>query len=528
MGASFDSRAEEHNPRCLKNTRVDLLLELSEWAANPDTEAIFWLNGMAGTGKSTISRTISERLSSTGGLGASFFFKRGEADRGTMSKFVPTITADLTRKLPAIARPVKDALDNDPAILRKTVREQFHKLLSDPLSMTAPSSSSRSPITIVIDALDECEQDEDIKLIIHLFSRARTVQSGWLKIFITSRPELPIRLGFNAVQGQYQDLILHELPQTVVEHDISIFLKEELTTIRNDYNALVPEYRQLSEDWPGSSRIENLVQMAIPLFIFAATVCRFIADRKLGIPEKQLQKIIHPQSRGKLSQMAAMYLPVLENLIAGKSPDQREEILQDFRLVVGSIIILASPLSISALARILNFPEDEVAGRLEMLHSVLSIPSVAQAPVTLLHLSFRDFLLDQRQCGGSEFCVDEQKRHQALGVHCLRVMECLRRDICDISVPGTPRSVIDPHKIKTCLPPEVQYACLYWVYHIQSAGVQPGDCEKVHGFMKHHFLHWIESLSLLGRARESVRLVKSLQLLYMVRSTDWHILDTVS
>lgn len=134
-GASFDSRAEEHNPMCLPSTRVELLRQISQWALDPGAEAIFWLNGMAGTGKSTVSRTIAHNFADGGHLGASFFFKRGETDRGNMSKFVPTIAADIARRVPATARHMKAAIDNHPAILRKTIREQFDKLIWHPMSM---------------------------------------------------------------------------------------------------------------------------------------------------------------------------------------------------------------------------------------------------------------------------------------------------------------------------------------------------------------------------------------------------------
>jgi len=33
-----------------------------DWCDDPDSKCIFWLNGMAGTGKSTISRTIAREL----------------------------------------------------------------------------------------------------------------------------------------------------------------------------------------------------------------------------------------------------------------------------------------------------------------------------------------------------------------------------------------------------------------------------------------------------------------------------------
>ena len=50
-GAAFDSYHDE----CLPGTRTELLCEIKEWAESPHRKCIFWLNGMAGTGKSAIS-----------------------------------------------------------------------------------------------------------------------------------------------------------------------------------------------------------------------------------------------------------------------------------------------------------------------------------------------------------------------------------------------------------------------------------------------------------------------------------------
>ncbi|KAI7769794.1 hypothetical protein LZL87_003284 [Fusarium oxysporum] len=84
-GAVWDSHAEEHNATCLENTRKDILRDINDWVADTTDQAktVFWLNGMAGTGKSTISRTIARSLSETGRLGASFFFKRAQETSDT-------------------------------------------------------------------------------------------------------------------------------------------------------------------------------------------------------------------------------------------------------------------------------------------------------------------------------------------------------------------------------------------------------------------------------------------------------------
>ncbi|KAG9078454.1 hypothetical protein FS749_009514, partial [Ceratobasidium sp. UAMH 11750] len=47
---------------CTPNTRVDVLEQLRTWAANPTSEKVYWLNGMAGTGKSTIAYSLCENL----------------------------------------------------------------------------------------------------------------------------------------------------------------------------------------------------------------------------------------------------------------------------------------------------------------------------------------------------------------------------------------------------------------------------------------------------------------------------------
>ncbi|KAI1032372.1 hypothetical protein LB504_013200 [Fusarium proliferatum] len=272
-GASFDSKAEEHNPTCLPNTREELLKQIDCWIDDPKSKTIFWLNGMAGTGKSTISRTIARSRFNRGDLRASFFFKRGEMDRGNLSNFMPTLAYQLALSIPGVAFFLKKTLDANPAIVGKSVKEQFEKLIQEPLSEAAATATAPSSIVMVIDALDECDQETDIRMLINVFSQAKTLRPQ-LRVFLTSRPELPIRLGFSEVQGSYQDLILHDIPAQIVEHDIIVFLNDEFKMIRHDFNMTVGGERKLPPDWPGRPTVQSLAQMAVPLFIFAATATR--------------------------------------------------------------------------------------------------------------------------------------------------------------------------------------------------------------------------------------------------------------
>jgi hypothetical protein len=511
--ATFDSHDEEHNARCYQGTRAELLRQIYSWAGDRGSECIFWLNGMAGTGKSTISRTVAQNFVDKGELGASFFFKRGEGDRGHAGMFFATIVTQLVQKLPSLAPYVQHAIEADPGISRKALKQQFDVLVLQPLGKIQTDPQKSSSIVIVVDALDECGREEDVRTIIRLFSQVQHIVSVQLKFFLTSRPELPIRLGFEDIRGKYDRLVLHQIPEPIVKADISSFLEHELAIIREDYNKSVTQNRQLPADWPGPTIVQSLVGMAIPLFIFATTVCRFINDRKCGQPKDQLTKVLKYQSRSQASKLDATYRPVLDQLLIGVTNSERRGLLEDFQQVVGSIVILASPLSATSLDRLLGVPEGTVDSRTDLLHSVLSIPSRPDHPIRLLHLSFRDFLTDTEKRETNPFWIDEKDTHKKLATRCLKLLstgENLKKDICNLRTPEKLRADIDKQTIDSHLPSEIQYACQYWVYHLKESGSSIYDGDQVHNFLKCHFLHWLESLSLIGRLRESIGMVDSL------------------
>lgn len=93
-------------------------------------KCIFWLCGKAGTGKSTLSRIIAYNFDKEQRLGASFFFKRGEGDRGNVSRFFSTITAQLADVIPSLGFPIAEALEKDSFLSGRSLQDQFEKLVS--------------------------------------------------------------------------------------------------------------------------------------------------------------------------------------------------------------------------------------------------------------------------------------------------------------------------------------------------------------------------------------------------------------
>ncbi|EFR02261.1 hypothetical protein MGYG_05262 [Nannizzia gypsea CBS 118893] len=450
-GAEFDSYMDQHEGECLPNTRTEFRREIAEWAVSPKGKCIFWLNGMAGTGKSTISRTVAKSFKEENLLGASFFFKRGEG------------------------------------------REECDEGLKS-------SSHQALNMVVVVDALDECERDGDIRLILQLLPQVQQLGSVQLRFFLTSRPELPIRLGFRDITDNHQDLILHEIPRPLIEHDISLFLKHRLSKIRKD--------QSLSDDWPGDTNIKTLAQMSVPLFIFAATVCRVFEDQNLD-PEKSLAEIL--QYQNEESKLNGTYLPVLNRLDIYDG-NRRKQLVEEFREVIGVIILLEKPLSVVSLSELIGISKKSIYFRLRSLYSVLSVPEDDTQPVRLFHLSFRDFLLDTETRKKSSFWIDEKDVHRKLTIHCINVMQRnLKKNICNLPNYGTQRSEIDMHSIDQYLPAELQYSCRYWVHHLAKSEDPVAGMNNAFSFLQKHFLHWLEAMGLLGIISEVVGAISTLQ-----------------
>lgn len=454
---------------------------------------------MAGTGKSTIARTIAQRLSEKNQLGASFFFKRGEGERASAKRFFTTICAQLLFQVPALIHHVELAIDTDPYISGKSMKEQFTKLLLDPLSRL--DEKELTAIVIVVDALDECGNTDDMRTILQLLPDVQKCKSRHIRIFVTSRPESLIRDVLERSNNR-QCLVLHELSNTVVGEDIRVFLRDEFSRITAS--------RQVSSEWPGDDILETLVKRAVPLFISAFTICRFVDDPN-WLPEDRLLTLLKDPAANSGSLMDKTYLPVLKQLFFGARDDEKKQLEQEFQDLIGVIILLAAPLSVNALAQLTRKSPRNVSNRLNGFYSVLNVPKSLDSPVQLLHLSFQDYLLTTEE---SCFRVSPEKTHQKIALHCLHIMNDskhgLKRNICGLPSYGTYLDDIDRKTVDQHISAALQYSCQYWVYHLQQSGGHISECE-VFPFLENHFLHWLEALSLMGIISEAVGMIDMLQ-----------------
>ncbi len=77
--------------------------------------------------------------------------------------------------------------------------------------------------------------------------------------------------------------------------------------------------------------------------------------------------------------------------------------------------------------------------------------------------------------------------------------------------PGTQASHIDCPRLQAYLPPEVQYACLYWVQHLQQSEPQASVNVEAHQFLQAHLLHWLEALGWMGKISEGIQAILALE-----------------
>jgi hypothetical protein len=229
--APFNSYNKQHEPTCLHDTRVDVLRQIFSWADGQDERCIFWLNGLAGTGKSTIARTVAREYFEKGRLGASFFFSRGGGDVDHAGKFFTSIALQLAHNVPPLQRYISEAVVERSDIASLSLQDQWRRLVLRPLLKLDCKSCPFSYI-LIVDALDECDDDNNIRAILHLLAEARSLETVRLRIFITSRLKIPIRHGiYQLPETEYHDFILHNISPSIIDHDISIFLEYNLRLI---------------------------------------------------------------------------------------------------------------------------------------------------------------------------------------------------------------------------------------------------------------------------------------------------------
>lgn len=488
--------------QCTDGTRVNVLAQMYSWIGNSQPGAVYWLDGMAGTGKTTIAYSICTKLEATHSLGASFFCSRLLPECRDVNKIVPSIAYQLARYSRPFRCALLKVLESDRDIHKCLLRIQFERLIVQPLveiEHTLPKD-----LIIVIDALDECDSKDSTRQILDLL-----LTKTWnlpIKFFVCSRPEPQIRDPMMLQGGLRASarLVLHELDHGTVQTDIETYLREALG-------------RML----PSETQLARLTERAGVLFIYAATAVRYISYDNFGRnPHVRLDTILKASSstgNNKDKEIDELYTMILQAAMDDPALDEPDK--EDMRLVLYTIVCAREPLTIGTLSGLLKFHDAErVHSALQPLWSVIHVMETSEL-VSTLHASFPDYMFNPRR--SKAYHCNETIHNSAIAGLCFDCIKDTRPqfNICGLEsscVPDDQVADID-ERVKRAISNELSYACRYWAIHLAYAEASLDMVDQLGAFLSTRLLLWMEVLNLKKCIHAGADL--------MWRAEDWSIVS---
>ena len=434
---------------CASGTRVDLLANTEKWLSPQPSKAqlIFWVTGIPGSGKSTLSATIVENLRKNHTpVSAQFFISRNIPETIDPNKIIPTIAQQLAVSSPAAARVLEMALkDGYPA----TRAEQVTSLLLNPIREL---SKSRDVVVILIDALDELK--DAARSVIEILSHIAPINCDLpnnVRFVITSRPE------------RWADISRSKELKHAVFRQYSLATESSVTEVHNFVVARMkeiipdePDWR----DWPGREQMRSLSNQANGLFHYAATALQWIEQRIREDGTACRESIFKRFNEEGLDDLDGLYKLVLTSWEDVSKPakdnDRRATRLDGFQHVMGTILVLEKPLLIHEIVALLSdIPKDkfDVTNFLQQTRSVL-IPGTTTSfdyATPQMHKSFRDYIMSER--APPEFRILTRDAHFMIARSCLDI-------IVKAGSQGGKRN---------------KYAVIYWHGHFDKAGARCDD-----------------------------------------------------
>ncbi|PVG04921.1 WD40 repeat-like protein [Serendipita vermifera] len=471
----------EHHNTCLPDTRVKVLDVIREWADNPNSSRILWLTDVAGAGKSTIAKHLSDEWRRKGRLGGCFFFDKNRPETTNTRRLCETIAYQLatshSRLRPFVLYGIKE-LGSTPSF--SPFADKLQKIVVEPLR--------HMDLILVIDALDECGKADRGAMLRNLLPSFCYAYPT--KILITSRPESDLAQHLNAYRSNTDSL--HDVGLKSNRVDISIFVEDQM-------RFLVQSSTLKQKD------VELLTQRVNCLFILASTACKAIQD--CLDPSAMLNTLLTSKSN-PLSGINTLYQTILRKScdlpqVRGNiSSLGRETIIK----VLKTILAAVTPLNIATIDSILDIKTTK--------HVIGSLSSVLNAtpegPILLLHPTFREFLEDKELAG--VFYIDMEDAHRTMAKGCLKIMkEQLRFNICRLESSFFFNKDIHnfEDRISRYISRELQYGCIYWTDHVIGSGsgnrmlnldLSGGVTEIIDGAYP---LYWIEVMSALGKVSQA-------------------------
>jgi WD40 repeat protein len=393
--------------------------------------------------------------------------------------------------------PVYWLVRSDPECATESLYNQMRRMIVGPLKKFGIST------VIVIDALDECKDEEPESAILSVIGQFASEIPG-VKFFLTGRPEPHILQGFGLPEMvKARDVfVLHKVGSGEIGGDMRRFFRHWFADIARRRRGL--------NDWPITQQLDQLCERAAGLFVYAMATVKFVdgdsprdrLDLLLRSPESSARE--GKTKFGTNTTLDSLYTSILQQSFGDNDPEDDPGVLS----VLGAVVLAANPLSPSVIATLLGFDTEAVFFHLSSIHSLLILQEDIDAPVLPFHKSFPDFITDPTRCTNERFHVYPPDHHQELLVECLNLMyRMLEENMC-----GLPDGIINDEvddleeKAYLCIDESLKYACESWHKHLidEHMARAPEVTSALHRFLEKKFLCWLEVLSVLGSVRGAV------------------------
>jgi len=474
---------------CMEGTRKSLLGQIIDWGTNglehTDGRNTYWIYGLPGIGKTSLAHSICASLHDKEQLAGAFFCQRGDQELRDPRNVLPTLIRKLAILFPPFRSIVAEYLGNDPSVTLESMRLT---LLLD-FIRKLPRLPKKT-LVFVIDALDECGSIQSRPGILNALTEA-AAYAPWLKVIITSRPEVDIQHFFDG-PTQLSHLRYDLTTDKETTSDLRIFAEYRFNRVASS--------RCPQSPWPETLLLDGVISRAGGLFIFIETLA--LALEHCYEPTKLLGATLQDSSSPGLTALYGLYSSIVRA--------RRVQRNAEFRRMIGVLLVAAPyrPLCEETIAELAGVRPDLVKIWVEDLVSMFYRDEGASGGIRFRHLSISDFFVSD-DCQG-DYQVNLRDANMFLGIACLeKMVEQLRFNICGLE--DSRLANVDVKdlalRIKENISDALQYSSLYWSNHLCFSPDLGERCvlDKMRKFFEGPYaLFWVEVLSIMGMLRIGV------------------------
>jgi len=459
-------------------TRGSILNQITAWVTNgPSQEDVlqrtpYWIYGLPGIGKTSLAHSICEKLDGRKQFGGAFFCRRDDTNLSDPRNILPTLIYQLAKTSPHFRSIVTEHLHKNqhmtPQSMQVTLFLEFIRSI--------PCHSNPDTLVVVVDALDECGNTQSRADILKILIDAAAL-APWLKIIITSRPEVDIIRSLGTA-AKY-DL---DTDQEATD-DLRTFAQRQLKLVASTWS--------LPAAWPDESLLNKVISRANGLFIFIKTLVLVLEES--GDPEEYLKEALHgPASAGSES-LYSLYSSIVK---------AHSKIAGFWRMIVVITTAQYRPLRKGPIAELAGVKLNLVEKLVNSLSSLLYQDEAANGAIRVRHLSISEFFASNR----CHYQADLRVAHARQGIACLQTMvKQLRFNICKLEDSRLANTDIKdlPSRIEQNISDPLQYSSMYWSIHLRSTPDKIQHDHPILRSLKEFFeglypLFWIEVLSVMG------------------------------